>query len=70
LLLGLREDAHYLIAAPFVVISAEDGEGESRLSRPASRCVSWKPVGLHETEEGERKRDKGHRRGGRGRAEK
>lgn len=29
------KDAHYLVAAPFVVISAEDGE----LLRPRSRCV-------------------------------
>jgi hypothetical protein len=28
------KDAHYLVAAPFVVISAEDGE----LLRPGSRC--------------------------------
>lgn len=40
------KDAHYLVEAPFIVISAEDrgygrglGRGGGELLRPGSRCV-------------------------------
>lgn len=47
------KDAHYLVAAPFVVINAEDGEP----LRPGSRCVVEIGKREHQRQERERERE-------------